>query len=160
MLDFLYHFPSEASQFHKFPKETLKFLKKIFFMVQQKLIQQEDEAFKQFLFPKKHLDIRFINVPPLKEIYLDTIRNLRQYHVNKFMVIQGTVIRTSNVKNRETKKDFACKNCGKIYRASSDIYEYTRFLLPPICGGEVEKKPNPFFNMMMNIKRKKMAEAG
>ena len=52
------------------------------------------------------------------------------------------------MKNRETKKDFACKNCGKIYTANSDIYEYSRFLLPPICGGEVEKKPNPFFNML------------
>lgn len=68
------------------------------------------------------------------------------------------MIRTSNVKNRETKRDFACTNCGKIYRASSDIYEYARFLLPPICGGEVEKKPNPFFNMLMSIRRRKMAE--
>jgi len=95
-----------------------------------------------------------MNVPPLKEIYLDTLRNLRQSHVNKFMVIQGTAIRTSNVKNRETKKDFACRNCGKVYRASSDIYEFNKFLLPPICGGEVEKKPNPFFNMMMTMRKK------
>lgn len=36
---------------------------------------------------KKHIDVRLINVPPLKEIYLDTLRNLRQSHVNKFMVI-------------------------------------------------------------------------
>lgn len=70
------------------------------------------------------------------------------------MVIQGTVIRTTNVKNRETKKDFACRNCGKVYRASSDIYEFNRFVLPPICGGEVEKKPNPFFSMMMNMRKK------
>ena len=104
------------------------------------------------------MDVRLINVPPFKEIFLDTIRNLRQSHVNKFMVIQGTVIRTSNVKNRETKKDFACRNCGKIYRASSDIYEFNRFLLPPICGGEVEKRPNPFYNMLMSMRRKKMGQ--
>jgi hypothetical protein len=26
---------------------------------------------------KKHIDVRLMNVPPLKEIYLDTLRNLR-----------------------------------------------------------------------------------
>ncbi|CDW81828.1 mcm2 3 5 family protein [Stylonychia lemnae] len=119
---------------------------------------QDLYIFRRFLYPKKHVDVRLINVPPLREIFLDTIRNLRQFHVNKFMVIQGTVIRTNLVKNRETKKDFACKSCGKIYRASSDIYEFTNFLLPPICGGEVEKKPNPFFNMLMTIRRRNMAQ--
>lgn len=83
----MYHFPFEGSRFHDYPKEFLKFLKKMFFNVQQKLIQFEDPSFKQFLHPKKHVDVRLINVPPLKEIYLDTIRNLRQYHVNRFMVI-------------------------------------------------------------------------
>lgn len=62
------------------------------------------------------------------------------------------------MKNRETKKDFACKNCGKIYTASSDLYEFSRFLLPPVCGGEVEKKFNPFFNMIQSMRRKKMGQ--
>jgi len=118
------------------------------------LIFDAENSIKHLLTPKKHIDVRLINVPPLKEIYLDTLRNLRQSHVSKFMVIQGTVIRSSNVKNRETKKDFACKNCGKIYRATSDIYEFNRFLLPPICGGEVEKRPNPFFNMLMTMRKR------
>ena len=78
--------------------------------------------------------------------------------MNKYIVIYGTVIRTSNMKNRETKKDFACKNCGKIYTASSDLYEFSRFLLPPVCGGEVEKKFNPFFNMIQSMRRKKMGQ--
>ena len=60
------------------------------------------------------------------------------------MVIYGTVMRATTIKNRETKKDFACKACGKIYTAQSDIYEFANFLLPKICGGQVEKKPNPF----------------
>ena len=51
------------------------------------------------------------------------------------MVIYGTVMRATTIKNRETKKDFACKACGKIYTAQSDIYEFANFLLPKICGG-------------------------
>ena len=47
------------------------------------------------------------------------------------------------VKYGKTKKDFACKTCGKIYTAQSDIYEYSRFLPLPICG-ERRKKTNTF----------------
>jgi DNA replicative helicase MCM subunit Mcm2 (Cdc46/Mcm family) len=103
---------------------------------------------------KKHLDVRLANVPPLKEITLDSIRHIRQCHVNKYMVLYGTVIRATSIKNRETKKDFACKNCGKIYTASSDILEYNNFKLPPVCGGEVEKAHNPFINMLNSMKKK------
>ena len=109
---------------------------------------------KQFLSLKKKMDVRLTNVPPLKEITLETIRNIRQCHVNKYMVVYGTVIRCTSVKNRETKKDFACKFCGKIYTAKSDILEYNSFKLPPICGGEVEKPHNPFVSMLNAMKRK------
>jgi DNA replicative helicase MCM subunit Mcm2 (Cdc46/Mcm family) len=114
----------------------------------------EEEHVKQFLSLKKKMDVRLTNVPPLKEITLETIRNIRQCHVNKYMVVYGTVIRCTSVKNRETKKDFACKFCGKIYTAKSDILEYNSFKLPPICGGEVEKPHNPFVSMLNAMKRK------
>ena len=70
------------------------------------------------------------------------------------MVIYGTVLRAHNIKNRETKKDFACKQCGKIYNATSDIYEFSSFKLPQVCGGTVAKKPNPFMSMMNRFKKK------
>jgi DNA replicative helicase MCM subunit Mcm2 (Cdc46/Mcm family) len=71
----------------------------------------------------------------------------------KYMVIHGTVMRAQTLKNRETKKDFACKSCGKIYTAHSDLYEYSRFILPPICGGQVEKRANPFMSYIQNMKK-------
>jgi len=42
---------------------------------------------------KRKVNIRLINIPPIQEITLGTIRNLRQCHVNKYMVIHGTVMR-------------------------------------------------------------------
>jgi DNA replicative helicase MCM subunit Mcm2 (Cdc46/Mcm family) len=71
------------------------------------------------------------------------------------MVLYGTVVRAQTVKNRETKKDFACKNCGKIYTANSDIYEFSSFKLPPICGGQVEKRPNPFQSYIQNLRKRR-----
>jgi len=94
-------------------------------------------------------------VPPLNEITLESIRNIRQCHVNKYIMVFGTVLRRTHIKNRETKKDFACKTCGKIYTASSDIYECNRFILPPICGGELERKPNPFYSLMKTMLNKR-----
>ena len=70
------------------------------------------------------------------------------------MVIHGTVIRVTSQRNRETKKDFACSNCGKIYSVRSDIMEYNNFVLPQVCGGEFEKAHNPFINMINAMKRK------
>jgi DNA replicative helicase MCM subunit Mcm2 (Cdc46/Mcm family) len=45
----------------------------------------------------------------MKEIKIETIRNLREYHVSKYISIFGTVVRTTSVKNRELQKDFECK---------------------------------------------------
>jgi len=84
------------------------------------------------------LKVRLVNIPPINEIAIGSIRSVRQCHMNKYMVIYGTVVRAQSVKNRETKKDFACKNCGKLYTAKSDIYEFSNFILPPVCGGKIE----------------------
>lgn len=77
LLEFLYHFPYEGSRFHEYPKEFLKFLKKCLVAVQSKIIAGEEEHVRQFLNLKKHLDVRLTNVPPLKEITLESIRHIR-----------------------------------------------------------------------------------
>jgi DNA replicative helicase MCM subunit Mcm2 (Cdc46/Mcm family) len=58
---------------------------------------------------KQYIDIRMKNVPPIKEVKLDSIRNLREYHVSKYITIFGTVVRTTSVKNRELQKDYECR---------------------------------------------------
>ena len=42
---------------------------------------------------KRRVHIRLINIPPMKEISIGSIRNVRQCHVNKYMVLYGTVVR-------------------------------------------------------------------
>ena len=58
---------------------------------------------------KNKLDIKLNNIPPLKEILCDSIRNLGQNHIEKQSIIYGTVLRTNNVNSRELFKDFECK---------------------------------------------------
>ena len=59
-----------------------------------------------------HLDIKLINVPPTKEIVAESIRDLSAMHLNKLIMICGTVVRTGNVNSRELTKKFTCKSCG------------------------------------------------
>lgn len=70
-------------------------------------------------------------------------------HLNKYIIIYGTVVRTGNVNSRELTKKFKCKLCEREYICESEIADYSSFRLPVRCEAkvEVEKKPNPFFNI-------------
>ena len=76
---------------------------------------------------KKNIDIKLINVPPTTEIVASSIRSVTSEHLNKFIILFGTVIRTGNVHNRELFKDFECKNCNKVFTCESDITDYNKF---------------------------------
>ena len=82
---------------------------------------------------KKNIDVKLTNVPPLKEVICESIRNLGQYHLNKRTIIFGTVVRTSNINSRELKKDFECKLCSKKFVCESDVTEYNNFATPYRC---------------------------
>lgn len=55
---------------------------------------------------KERLDVKLINVPPTSEIVCETIREIDATHLNKFIIIYGTVVRTGNVGARELFKKF------------------------------------------------------
>jgi len=109
---------------------------------------------------KERLDIKLINVPPTKEIVAESIRDLNAGHLNKLIIIFGTVVRTGNVNSRELKKKFACKACGKETICESDIAEYNRFQIPVACDGQVEKKQNPFFQVAQKMMQKGRGRGG
>ena len=93
---------------------------------------------------KSKLDIKLNNIPPLKEILCDSIRNLGQNHIEKQSIIYGTVLRTNNVNSRELFKDFECKQCGRIINCQSDITEYNKFKTPLRCDQVSQDKFNPY----------------
>ena len=45
-------------------------------------------------------------VPPTKELVAESLREITSYHLNKFIIIFGTVVRTSNIQSRELYKEF------------------------------------------------------
>lgn len=45
-------------------------------------------------------------IPPTKEIVAESIRQVSAEHLNKYLIVFGTVVRTGNVHSRELYKDF------------------------------------------------------
>ena len=95
----------------------VEFMKFAFRLIQKRMQWQSDGDLKT------HLDICFVQVPPLRELVCESIRNLGQQHLNKTSIIFGTVVRTSNVNSRELSKEFECKQCGSRVRCYSEISE-------------------------------------
>lgn len=93
-------------------------------------------------------------MPPTREIVAESIRAVGAQHLNKFIILFGTVVRTGNVQSRELFKEFACRQCGKTVVCESDISEYNRFNFPAQCSGKVETKINPFFKIAKSLMEK------
>lgn len=104
--------------------------------------------------------MKLINVPPIKEIVADTIRQVNSSHLNKFIILFGTVVRTGHVHSRELYKEFKCKTCEKTVICESDITEFNNFKTPPKCSGKVETKVNPFFKIAKSLMMKMKIKGG
>ena len=104
--------------------------------------------------------MKLINVPPTKEIVAESIRSVNSEHLNKFIILFGTVVRTGNVHNRELYKDFECKQCQKVFTCESDITEFNRFALPLRCDGKVETKVNAFFKIAKTLMKQMNHKGG
>lgn len=55
---------------------------------------------------KKYLDVKLSSVPPTKEIVAESIRQVGAEHLNKYIIVFGTVVRTGHVHSRELYKKF------------------------------------------------------
>ncbi len=115
--------------------------------------------FFSYITPKK-LVVKLVNVPPTKEIVAESIRSVNSEHLNKFIILFGTVVRTGHVHSRELFKEFECRSCGKRFVCESDISEYNRFNFPPKCTGKVETKVNPFFKIAKTFMNKIKGKEG
>ena len=104
--------------------------------------------------------MKLINVPPTKEVVAESIRQVGSEHLNKFIILFGTVVRTGHIHSRELFKEFMCKSCEKKVVCESDVTEYNRFNLPAKCNGKVETKVNPFFKIAKSLMEKMKSKSG
>ncbi len=73
-------------------------------------IKAAEMAMEQFEAPKK-FKVRFANLPLSQKI---PIRNLRSDHLNKFLVIEGIIRQSSEVRPQVVSAKFECPSCGNV----------------------------------------------
>ncbi|PIN79610.1 AAA family ATPase [Candidatus Woesearchaeota archaeon CG10_big_fil_rev_8_21_14_0_10_34_8] len=76
----------------------------------------------------KNFRIRFCNLPDKHKIF---IRNIRSKHINKLLLIEGTVRQKSDVRPQVTAARFECPSCGNVM---SILQLDTKFKEPSRCG--------------------------
>ncbi|MCK5282303.1 MAG: minichromosome maintenance protein MCM [Nanoarchaeota archaeon] len=101
------------------------------------LLEQPDEVIKaaeiaieQFdtLGDVRNFKARFFNLPKGQQIM---IRNIRSKHINKFLLIEGTVRQKSDVRPQVISAKFECPSCGNIINV---LQLESKFREPTRCG--------------------------
>lgn len=101
------------------------------------LLEQPEEVIKacelsitNFDLPNevKNFHIRFINLPEQHKLF---IRNIRSEHIDKFLVVEGTIRQKSDVRPQVTSARFECPSCGNVM---SVLQIDSKFKEPIRCG--------------------------
>jgi len=101
------------------------------------LLEQPEEVLKacelavsNFDLPKeiKQFHIRFHTLPEQHKIY---IRNIRSEHINKLLVLEGTIRQKSDVRPQVTAARFECPSCGNVMNV---LQLDSKFKEPSRCG--------------------------
>ena len=74
-----------------------------------------------------------------------SISNLEVYDIDKFVIVNATVIRVANKKALEKSKLFRCSACQNAIIIYADVYNMNKIQLPPKCMNYLEKKIKPSF---------------
>ena len=106
--------------------------------------------------PKEFICVRLEYIPLFSEIYRQSISNLEVKDVDKFVVVNATVIRVANRKTSERSKLFQCTSCGFQVKGFADHADMNKIKLPPRCTNLVskQKKTNPMWDMLNKLKNK------
>jgi DNA replicative helicase MCM subunit Mcm2 (Cdc46/Mcm family) len=100
------------------------------------------------------VDVRLSHVPEIGLMKVENVKGLDVKHLNRFLVIEGTIIRVSKAKNRELESEVSWWQWGAIYTAHSEIEENNRLQFPPSWTNKVERKVNPVWQIGKNIMNK------
>ncbi|MBI5002729.1 hypothetical protein HZC31_05055 [Candidatus Woesearchaeota archaeon] len=101
------------------------------------LLEQPEEVTKacelslsNFDLPKeiKNFHIRFRNLPDQHKMF---VRNIRSEHLNKLLVIEGTIRQKSDVRPQVTSARFECPSCGNVMNV---LQLDSKFKEPSRCG--------------------------
>ena len=80
---------------------------------------------------KTHLHVRFTKLPSCSEIWRDRVP--KSIDIGRFLVMEGTVIRTSSAKILEYKKEYMCSKCKNLFSLEADFQLHYAVPTPTTC---------------------------
>lgn len=130
----------------------------------QKLIASEDEGFLEEGYQIKiHCRVRFVRLPPPDPRFKLPFPNPDQ--IGMFREIKGTVVRMSQMKLLEMKREFICTKCHKVIEIEADYALMYRFELPKNCsmteckGNMYQKNEDPRPQYCVNYQELKIQDS-
>ena len=94
----------------------------------EETIRAVELAIDGFDMPLKNFRVRFYNLPRDQFVF---IRDIRSTHLNKFMIMEGIVRQSSDVRPQVTSAKFECPSCGN---AITILQLDSRFKEPSRCS--------------------------
>jgi len=94
----------------------------------EETIRAAELAIDGFDMPLKNFRVRFYNLPRDQFVF---IRDIRSTHLNKFMIMEGIVRQSSDVRPQVTSAKFECPSCGN---AITILQLDSRFKEPSRCS--------------------------
>lgn len=99
----------------------------------QKSIASEDEGFLETGYQiKVNCHVRFVHVPPPDPHFKLPFPNHDQ--IGQFREVKGTVVRMSQMKLLEIKREFVCSKCNTVVEIEADYSLMYRFDVPKNCA--------------------------
>ena len=105
---------------------------------------------------KESICVRFEGIPLFPEIYKHSISSLDVKDLDRFIVVNATVIRVANRKSSEKSKIFRCIACGYQTKCYADHANMNKIQTLPRCPNRVtkQKKGNPFFDALNQMRNR------
>ncbi|XP_065578963.1 DNA helicase MCM9-like isoform X2 [Artemia franciscana] len=115
------------------PVQCLPIAKMALIEAQKSLVQGINDEQKSKAFVKTNCRIEVIGLPECPELYRVTIPHTRD--VGLFICLSGTVIRTTQPKMLEYRRNYQCVKCQYTFTLEADFEQHYVFQPPSKCEG-------------------------
>ena len=128
------------------PEKILKIFDQAFYAANAQIYGNHNLRHHMTL--KNYLHVRFLKLPACSEIWRDRVP--KSIDIGRFLVMEGTVIRTSSAKILEYKKEYMCTKCKNVFSLQANFQLHYAVPTPTSCPINMECNGKKFVVMTGN----------
>lgn len=128
------------------PEKILKIFDQAFYAANAQVYSNHN--LRQHMTLKSCLHVRFYKLPACPEIWRDRVP--KSIDIGRFLVMEGTVIRTSSAKILEYKKEYMCTKCKNVFSLQANFQLHYSVPTPTSCPVNTDCNGKKFVVMTGN----------